>query len=425
MPFASVHYPFENRESFDEGYPAQFISEYIAQTRGWFYTLHVLSVGLFGKPSFVNAVTTGTLAGDDGKKMSKSLGNFTDPNVLIDRYGADAFRFYLMQSSLMEGENLVFSDRDLAGVAHGMLRMLWNSYSFFVTYATIDEWKPSERDAVSANVLDRWMLGRLDELTADMNRHMERYEIAKAARLLPRFIDDLSNWYVRRSRKRFWKSEDDSDKRLAYGTLYRVLTEISKLIAPFMPFVAEEIYTNLTGEESVHLADYPVSGKTIRDEDLATEMKDVRETVTEGLMLRSKARIKVRQPLRSATISREFGEEFRDILKEELNVREIRTDASIGKRIDLDMEIDEELLLEGIAREIVRVIQEMRKTAGFEIENRIKVGYEGAKDVFSAYGDMISREVLATELVCGVLENPDIEKSVVLEGRDLRLTLRR
>lgn len=425
MPFASIHYPFENRESFDAGYPAQFISEYIAQTRGWFYTLHVLSVGLFGKPSFVNAVTTGTLAGDDGRKMSKSFGNYTDPGVLIDKYGADAFRFYLMQSSLMEGENLIFSDRDLAGVAHGMLRMLWNSYSFFVTYAIIDEWKPNEEDGVSPNVLDRWILVRLDELTADMNRHMERYEIAKAARLLPRFIDDLSNWYVRRGRKRFWKSENDSDKRHAYRTLYRVLTDVSKIIAPFMPFIAEEIYTNLTQEESVHLADYPVASKATGDEDLIARMRDVRETVTEGLMIRSKAKIKVRQPLRSATIPQEFGEDFRDILKEELNVREIKTDASIGKRIELDMEIDEDLLLEGVAREIIRVIQEMRKSAGFDIENRIKVGYEGAQDVFSAHGEMISREVLATELVSGTLENPDIEKTFVLEGRNLRLSLRR
>lgn len=423
MPFASQHYPFENKEQFEKSYPAQFISEYIAQTRGWFYTLHVMSVGLFDKPSFVNAVTTGTISGKDGKKMSKSIGNFTDPNILIDKFGADAFRFYLMQSPLMDGENLNFSDRELEDVFRGMFRMLWNSYSFFVLYANIDNFEVKNEKLEAKNLLDRWMVSELHILIKEVNQKMESYDLTGTARLFPKFIDHLSNWYIRRSRKRFWKSENDGDKDEAYATLHYVLVELSKLMAPFTPFLAEEIYKNLTGEESVHLADFPMADEKLIDEKLNEVMQAVRNVISEGLQLRAAAKIKVRQPLKELRImNAELRKEFVEIIKEELNVKEV----SFGSdRIELNTEITEDLKLEGQAREIVRAIQEMRKEAGFEVDNRIKVGYSRGEEIFAKFGDLIAKETLADEIMAGSLPKADLEKECQVDGITVKIEVKR
>jgi isoleucyl-tRNA synthetase len=428
MPFAELHYPFENKELFEKRFPAQFISEYIAQTRGWFYTLHVLSVGLFEKPSFLNVVTTGTIAGNDGKKMSKSLGNFTDPNMLIDRYGADAFRFYLMQSTLMEGENLNFSDKDLETIYKGMFRMLWNSYSFFVLYADIDNFVSTKNFDLKTlkNLLDQWIVSELHKLTREFNGHMENYELHRAARLLPGFVDNLSNWYIRRSRKRFWKSENDSDKKEAYQTLYYVLVQLSKIMAPFTPFIAEEIYKNLTNKESVHLADFPIAEEFLINEGLNVKMRNTRNVITEALQLRAKNKLKVRQPLAELIITNyEMQEDFIEIIKEEVNVKKVVIKIGAESKVELNTEITEELRLEGYAREIIRFIQEMRKAAGYEVDNRIKVGFEGLEEVFEKFGRLIQKEVLAVDLQSHLLSAKDAEKEFLIDGRELKISIKR
>ncbi len=413
MPFAELHYPFENKELFEKRFPAQFISEYTAQTRGWFYTLHVLSVGLFEKPSFLNVIATGTIAGNDGKKMSKSLGNFTDPNILVNRYGADAFRFYLMQSTLMEGDNLNFSDRDLETIFKGMFRMLWNSYSFFALYANIDKFTPAKDFDLKTlkNILDKWIVSELHGLIKEFNAHMENYELYKAARLLPVFVDNLSNWYIRRSRKRFWKSEDDDDKKAAYQTLHCVLIELSKIMAPFTPFIAEEIYKNLTNDDSVHLADFPAADEKLINEDLNEKMDDTRNIITEALQLRAKNGIRVRQPLSELIITNyEKQEDFMEIMKEEVNVKNVIFKSGSENKVELNTEITSELKLEGQAREIIRYIQEMRKEAGYEVDNHIKIGYVGADDVFTKFGCLIAKETLAGSVEAGELPEMDLKK---------------
>lgn len=424
MPFASVHYPFENKELFEAGYPAQFISEYVAQTRGWFYTLHVMSVALFGKPSFMHAVTTGTIAGGDGRKMSKSYGNYTDPAVLLDRYGADAFRQYLMQSPLMEGENLNFNDKELEDIVKGPFRMLWNSYSFFVMYANIDHWEP-KNIGEPKNILDRWILSELAMLVRDMDTAMEKYEIAKAVRAIAPFVDNLSNWYIRRSRRRFWKSEDDGDKQEAYATLYEVLVTLSKVMAPFTPFIAEEVYRNLTGETSVHLADFPQADTNHINEGLNTTMHRARHLVTEGLKLRADMKIKVRQPLSKVMIKESLDEEFAVILKDELNVKNVVINVSQAEDILLDTAITPELKLEGEAREVIRAIQEGRKKAGFNVEDRIVLGYGGKEKVFEAFQELIAKEVLATEVQKGELDNVEYTETTELDGESFTFTLKR
>jgi isoleucyl-tRNA synthetase len=442
MPFAEFHYPFENKEEFEKRFPAQFISEYIAQTRGWFYTLHVLAVGLFEKPSFLNAVTTGTIAGNDGKKMSKSLGNFTDPNILIDRYGADAFRFYLMQTPLMDGENLNFSDEDLKDIFGGMLRMLWNTYSFFVLYANIDKFESKFNFGQSQklnfiNLLDKWIISELNSLIKRVNQHMEHYELNKTARLFPEFIDNLSNWYVRRSRKRFWKSENDGDKSQAYETLHHVLVELAKLMAPFTPFVAEEIYKNLTNSESVHLADFPMADEKLIDEELNEKMQLTRRFVKLGLAARAKVGIKVRQPLSELKINEDVGGDLGELIKEEVNVKKlsfsggvadepgfVRTD-EINWEVGLDTKITDDLRLEGEARELVRRIQELRKKAGYQVDNRIRLSYAGGSDIFEKFGNLIAKETLADEIFKGENKEADISELLALDREPVKVWLKK
>jgi isoleucyl-tRNA synthetase len=444
MPFAELHYPFENKEQFEKRFPAQFISEYIAQTRGWFYTLHVLSVGLFEKPSFLNAVTTGTIAGSDGKKMSKSLGNFTDPNILIDKYGADTFRFYLMQSVLMEGENLNFSDKDLETIYKGMFRMLWNSYSFFVLYANIDNFSPKESYIPnSKNILDKWIISELHLLIKNFNQQMEGYQLHRAARLIPEFIDNLSNWYIRRSRKRFWKSENDNDKKQAYQTLWVVLVEFSKVLAPFCPFIAEEIYKNLTDskeDNSVHLCDFPEAKEELTDKDLNKKMEAARKIIEMGLSLRSENGIKVRQPLDELQIVMNSGKlekGFEDLIKEEINVKKVvfvekveKTDDVKVKndgnlKVSLNIQVTPELKLEGQMRELIRHIQQARKEANFQVDDRIKLFYQGGEDIIKGYSDIIKREILAVEIKPFSNDNHDIKKKVEIDDIEMEIWLKK
>ena len=442
MPYAQKHYPFENEKRFEENFPADFIAEGVDQTRAWFYYQHVIASGIKDSQAFKNVIVNGIVLAEDGKKMSKKLQNYPDPGEMFEKYGADAVRYYLMQSPVVAAENMNFMEQELSEIARGMMRRLWNSYSFFVLYANIDDFSP-HKDFNSKdleNVLDKWIVSELCVLIEKFNRYMEGYELHKAARLLPKFVDDLSNWYVRRSRKRFWKSENDGDKNDAYHTLHYVLVELSKVMAPFTPFIAEEIYTNLTNKESVHLADFPMSDKEFVDDGLNQEMQVVRDVISEGLKLRAKSQVKVRQPLAELRIKNEklrIDEEFISVICEELNVKEVVVDdfdfddgaknmGDInGVQIMLDTEITEELKCEGQAREIIRHIQQLRKKIGYNIDDRIFVGFDGFSDVFNAHHDIISHEVLANELVNELLEKNDIEETCSIDGEKIIISLKK
>ena len=415
MPFAQLHYPFENKEKFEKNYPADFIVEYVGQVRAWFYYVHCVNtslaeVGGFGeaarkgaKNAYKDVITTGTLAGNDGRKMSKSLGNYTDPNELMDKFSADSLRFLLLSSPVLAGEDFALIDKDVSDVAR-KLSMIWNVYDFFCMYAEVDEWEfekgwrpKSESLEELENPLDRWILSRVHQVRGEIVEGMEAYDLPRAVSGILPLVDDLSNWFVRRSRRRFWKSEDDGDKAEAYYTLYTVLTEMAVMMAPFTPFLSEELYQNMTGSgESVHLLDYPVDGEV--DEDVIKEMARTREIITEGLALRMRKsgdeeQIKVRQPLRKLTYAGEKLPEFYErIIMEEVNVKEVLA----GTETVLDKELDEELLAEGFVRELIRFVQAARKKAGLSVDDRIRL-YVGC-ELSAEQVEVLGAETLASSV---------------------------
>ncbi len=425
MPYAQNHYPFANKEQFEQTFPADFIAEGVDQTRAWFYYQHVIGTGIKNSNAFQNVIVNGIVLAEDGKKMSKRLKNYPDPMDILNKYGADALRYYLLSSPVVAAENLNFSERDLSDIVRNVFRMLWNSYSFFTTYASIDNWTPKVDAKPSDNLMDRWILSELQLLIQEVDGAMGQYELNKATRAFAPFVDNLSNWYIRRGRKRFWKSEDDSDKEQAYQTLYTVLVTLSKLMAPFTPFLAEEIYKNLTGESSVHLADYPVADVSLIDEKLNEEMRQVRELVTFGLKLRADAKVKVRQPLGVSRIKYSVSGEMQETIKEELNVKNIVIDESQEQEMILDVEITPELRLEGEMREVVRAIQEGRKKAKFNVEDRIILGYVGKEDVFAKFETDIAREVLATKIEKENLADAEYQETITLDGTELSFSLKR
>jgi isoleucyl-tRNA synthetase len=487
MPYAQQHYPFENKTHFEANFPAHFIAEGLDQTRGWFYTLMVLSTALFKKPAFRNVVVNGLVLAEDGLKMSKRLKNYPDPLHVVHEYGADALRLYMINSPVVKAESLRFSEEGVKHALRHLLIPLWNSYSFFVTYANIDKWEPgTSKLGESENLLDRWIESSLANLCQEVTAAMDNYDLQRAVRPFVAFIEDLTNWYIRRSRRRFWKSEDDGDKQQAYATLYHVLIELCKIAAPFTPFIAEEIYRNLRTDdmpESVHLCDFPTAAGAKRDVALETQMRIVMDVVSMGRQLRKDHDAKVRQPLRRLdVVSRDSGllnqvGELKEIIAEELNVREVFFDddetslatlsakanfktlgkkfgkqvqqinqavqklssedlkiAAAGKGITLqingeafelsgedivvertpkdglavqaqgalvvalDLELNEDLIREGLARELVNNVQQMRKAHGFEVTDRIHLmlsADDAVGDAVVTFNDYIKSEILA------------------------------
>jgi isoleucyl-tRNA synthetase len=332
MPYAQNHYPFENKDFFESHFPSDFISEGLDQTRGWFYTLTVLAAALFKKPAFKNCVVNGLVLAADGKKMSKSLRNYTDPNEVINQFGADALRLFLVHSAVVKADDLRYSDDGVREVMKSIIIPLWNAYSFFVTYANIDKVAASCAPEKCVNPLDQWILSETQTLIEKTGGALDVYDLSRAIDSILRFIDLLNNWYIRRSRRRFWRSENDNDKLEAYGALYEALKTLIMVAAPFMPFTTDAIWQNLrreTDPESVHLADFPAVNEKRRDKALEFRMSAVMNAVSIGRSLRSQYNIKMRQPLGKAElVTRNQDEkksllEMEDIIREELNVKEI------------------------------------------------------------------------------------------------------
>ena len=421
MPFAQFHYPFENKEKFEASFPADFIIEAIDQTRGWFYSLTAVNVALFGKSPWKNLICTGFINAADGKKMSKKLKNYTDPMELMDKTSADSFRFLMLSSPLINGENFALADKDVMDVAR-KLSMIWNMYDFFTMYAEVDGWEFNGdlKDPLGTltNPLDIWIVSRLHQLVADVEKGLDDYNLQDATKPILPFLDDASNWYVRRSRRRFWKSEDDGDKNDAYRTLHYVLVRLSYILAPFTPFLAEELYHNLTGDdESIHLKDWLPAGEINRA--ILRDMNALRAAVNDGLSKRAAAGIKVRQPLSSvrlvSTISRDTTEEVSqflvDIARDELNVKAVEVatsseleaaEPSAQPSVVYDFVITPELKREGLVREIIRHVQSARKKAGLQVDDRIELAIFSADteitQAINMLAEVITAETLAVKL---------------------------
>ncbi|HAC56701.1 TPA: isoleucine--tRNA ligase [Candidatus Saccharibacteria bacterium] len=429
MPFAQFHYPFENKQKFEENFPGDFIVEYIGQVRAWFYYMHAMSVALFGENSFKNVIVTGNVAGNDGRKMSKSYGNYTDPNELMDKFSADSLRFLLLSSPLLNGEDFSLQDKDVGDVAR-KLGMIWNMYDFFTMYAEVDGWEYDGelKDPIEdcTNPLDIWIISRLHQLVADVEKYMDSYNIPDAMNPILPFLDDASNWYVRRSRRRFWKSEDDNDKEMAYRTLHYVLVRLSYVMAPFTPFLAEELYHNLTGDkESVHLKDWLPAGHI--NQLVIDHMGLTRKIIEHGLGQRMLGdQIKVRQPLKSLSYTGQRLDGFyENIIAEEVNVKEILHTNPEDERFNagLDKVITPELKREGLMREIIRHVQAARKAVGLNVDDRIVLGFQTKSDELAAaineHEAIIKAETL-TEKITDVSKN---EQSVKVEGDELKIYL--
>lgn len=442
MPFAQFHYPFENKEKFEASFPADFIIEAIDQTRGWFYSLTAVNVALFGKSPWKNLICTGFINAADGKKMSKKLKNYTDPMELMNKTSADSFRFLMLSSPLTNGENFALADKDVMDVAR-KLGMIWNMYDFFTMYAEVDGWEfngdLSDPLHDLTNPLDIWIVSRLHQLITEVERGLNNYNLQDATKPILPFLDDASNWYVRRSRRRFWKSEDDGDKNDAYRTLHYVLVRLSYMLAPFTPFLAEELYHNLTGDnESIHLKDWMPAGEI--DNSMLRDMNALRTAVNDGLSKRASEGIKVRQPLASVklinTISQDTPAEVAqfliDIAKDELNVKsvEIVTDSesqSAQPSVVYDLTITPELKREGLMREIVRHVQSARKQAGLQIDDRIVLSISSDDSEISqavnAFADVIKSETLAVELNSVINESEKYDAKI--EGKLVKISLKK
>ncbi|MBI2414689.1 isoleucine--tRNA ligase [candidate division WWE3 bacterium] len=409
MPFAQFHYPFENTKKFEENFPGDYIVEYIAQVRAWFNVMHRLSTAIFGKSSFKNVIATGTMAGNDGRKMSKTYGNYADPKELLEKIGGDALRLYLMASPLMIGENANFDEIELKTKSRNVLNPLLNSLNFFKIYADQFNWKAtnlqSGKTPTSKNVLDQWVIVRLNEAIRDFSMYIENYTVPSAVKVIEDFVDDLSRWYVRRSRDRI--SNGDVD---ALSTLYFVLLQFSKTSAPLIPFLTEKIYLSLKAYddsllESVHLDFYPTADSSYieQNESLVEMMKSDREVVTAALAQRVVSAIPVRQPLQS--FSSKIKVNFEDIVKDEVNVKDIEFNALQVPLTILNTEVSKELESERVLREIIRTIQSLRKNEGLQVGDVIEVTYPNKPEIVNVilkFEESIKAAVGAISLTAGL-----------------------
>ena len=506
MPYAQLHYPFENEKVFEQGFPAEFIAEGLDQTRGWFYTLTVLAAALYEKPAFRNVIVNGMVMAEDGKKMSKSQQNYTPPGDLMETYGADALRLYLINSGLVRGEEQRFADSGVRDMARRALLPWYNAFSFLQTYASIDHWTPDKGDYIGSNILDRWILSKLQTLKAGIRNEMEQYRLYNVVPKLFDFIEDLTNWYIRLNRSRYWGDEITADKIAAYSTLYRAVRELSIVMAPFAPFLSEHVYRQISdlAEErpkpsSVHLCSYPEADGSEIHRDLEEAVTRMQQVVLLGRRKREAVKINLRTPLSLVTIvhrDRDVLEAIRGLdeyVRSELNVKEVRyateeTDyivlyakpnfpvlgKRLGKRmkeyqeliesmtpgdianfhdekgvtlggerfteeeiqvfreakpgtnvitdrlisIDLVCELNDELVMEGYAREAVNRIQRARRDAGLEVSDRIRLVYSGDERVLEALGihaEYVARETLATEFEPG----PTVQFDAEIDGMRL------
>ena len=403
MPFAQRGFPRHGRQEFEETFPADFISEAMDQTRGWFYSLLAISTLLFGQNAYRNVICLGLVVDPKGQKASKSRGNVLDPSYLFDTFGSDALRWYFFTAAQV-GENYRTSADTLKETVQQFLLPLWNCYAFHVNYAVVDRFNP-DRVAVPLKerpVLDRWLLSRLAGLVKTVDSELADYDVTGASRPIHAFVDELSRWYIRRSRNRLWKPQSDADKLAAYQTLQTTLLTVARLLAPFTPFVADAMHRNLTGGHSVHLADFPSVDASAFDPGLEEQMAAARRIVEAGHAARDAARIKVRQPLRSIAVPGEaLPEEITAIVRDELNVKAVKFGAA---EVKLDTDISEDLKLEGLAREVIRHVNDLRKQLGFNVEDRVLGRYEASGMIARAierHSDYIQRETLAKELKPG------------------------
>lgn len=512
MPYAQNHYPFENEELFKKGFPADFIGEGLDQTRGWFYTLTILSGALFKKPAFKNVIVNGIILAEDGAKMSKRLRNYPDPSVVIKKYGADAVRLYMMHSQAVKADDLCFSEGGVELILRQVLIPLWNAYSFLTTYARIYEWTPKDPPNRSQAVIDEWMLSLLAKLIKEVEEGMDDYDLSRSVEPFIKFVDQLTNWYIRRSRRRFWNDEQSVDRDEAFATLYYVLVQLVKVAAPFIPFLAEAIYRNLRTSkmpDSVHLNDFPSYEAKRRNVPLEEAMEAVQTTVSLGHSLRKEYKLKVRQPLLFANIASEDPQvlEFlrgqQHLIADELNVKQVIFEKDetefvflkakpnfrvLGKKVGklmngvqkavggfnheqlntllnggtvslvvdgetvvlspedvaverqvrdglvaanagsitiaLNTALTDELLKEGLAREIINKINTMRRDAGFAVTDRIAVKVESTEQVmqcYKNYGEMINSETLALSVDFGPCDGTEWD----LNGEPAKISLTR
>ena len=442
MPVAQWHYPFENEDKFKQNFPADFICEAVDQTRGWFYSLHAISTLLFNRPCFKNVICLGHVVDAQGDKMSKSKGNVIDPWAVINNYGADALRWYMLVSTTGE-DNHRFSTKMLEETIRKFFLTLWNTYSFFTLYANIDRFVPQPSTADSDQPkafteLDNWISSELNRLISEVSKLMDSYNPTSATRRIEGFIDNLSNWYVRRNRRRFWKSENDADKLAAYTTLHQCLVTLSQLLAPFVPFIAEELYQNLfrsvnpEARESVHLTDFPIADEAKINDKLNGDVELAMKISSLGRAARAKAGIKVRQPLDKALVGVETEGEKKALknlateVMEEINVKQLVILSEAKEREELpsnmpdysvtndarywvaiSTELTPELIAEGVSRELVRHLQNMRRNAKFDITDHIITYYQTKepliKQVINTFADYIKQETLSQELIDGLL----------------------
>ena len=505
MPFAQVHYPFENKEWFDDHFPADFIVEYINQTRGWFYTLHVLATALFDRPAFQNVICHGILLAEDGAKLSKKLRNYTEPNEIFVKQGSDALRWYLMSANIVRGGDSRISDNGIDDVVRHVLLPIWNAYSFFTLYANVDGYEAKFRTE-SEHLLDRYLLAKTRQLVESVDSKMEDYDLPGATESIQAFIDALNNWYIRRSRDRFWEKrtkENENEKKDAYDTLYTVLKIFSQVSAPFLPMIMEEIHTGLTGEQSVHLTEWPDSEILPEDKPLVENMDRIRDAASTALRLREDEGIRVRLPLSSMVIAGPGSSSlsnFLELLTDEVNVKEVKLiedldkyatyslqpngsllGPRLGKEVQsvfaaaksgdwelnedgtakvadvllnaeefelglqphegitaatlnsgdaiiiLDTEITEDLAKEGIARDVIRQVQQARRDAELVVTDRIQIWLDGGETILEGvktFEEYVASQILATEIIYGRAENPDVSTTQVeIENSDLTFSI--